>query len=386
MRAIGVVTVGRSDYSYLCPILKAIQGDPSLKLQLFVSGMHLSQDHGYTFSQIERDGFPIAERIEMLLSSDSPTAIAKAIGVGTIGFAQSFERTRPDILLMLGDRFELLSAAGAALPYTIPIAHIHGGESTEGLIDEAVRHALTKMSHLHFVSTEFYSQRIIRMGEEPWRVSVTGAPTLDNLRRLQPASQKELEKMLGIDLSLPTLLVTYHPVTLEYLRTEEQVGELLAALAEFQGQILFTYPNADTANQTVLRRIRAFAGERPKTSLHVNLGVVTYFSLLGQVTAMVGNSSSGIIEAASFRLPVVNVGIRQRGRFHGENVIDVGERREEIASAIRRAVSPAFRDSLRDLVNPYGDGHASERILGRLKEVALGSELILKRYYSGGIG
>jgi UDP-hydrolysing UDP-N-acetyl-D-glucosamine 2-epimerase len=383
MRTIGVVTVSRSDYGYYLPVLRRIQQDPDLRLYLIVAGMHLSPDFGLTAQAIEQDGIEISERIEMLLSSDTPEGIAKSIGLGIIGFAQAYARFCPDILLLLGDRFEMLSAVVASLPFKIPVAHIHGGESTEGLIDEPIRHSITKMSHLHFTSTAFYAQRVIRMGEEPWRVVVSGAPSLDNLHQIQLLGREELEKMYNLDLGGLTLLVTFHPVTLEYEQSEMQMRELLRSLEKTDMKIVFTFPNADTFGRRLIEMIKQFAVRYRNAGVVANLGTQSYLSLMKHVSAMVGNSSSGIIEAASFKLPVVNIGNRQRGRLHGNNVIDVDCNSTEILAGIKKAVSSEFRSRIADMVNPYGDGHAAERIVDRLKQVRLDDKLLMKRFYDG---
>lgn len=384
IRTIGVVTVARSDYGYYRPVLRRIQQDPDLCLHLMVAGTHLSPEFGLTLTDIQADGFDIGDRVEMLLSSDSPEGIAKSTGLGMIGFSQVFARRRPDLLLVLGDRFEMLAAVAASLPFNIPVAHIHGGESTEGAMDEGIRHSITKMSHLHFVATEFYGRRVIQMGEEPWRVSVSGSPSLDNLREISLLDRRELEGRFGLDLTGQSLLVTYHPVTLESQHTEMQVRELLKALEELDLGVIFTYPNADTHGRLIIEQMHAFASRHERASVVVNLGTQAYFSLMSQVAVMVGNSSSGIIEAASFRLPVVNVGNRQRGRVRGKNVIDVGDSRAEIVAGIRRALSADFRRSLAGLDNPYGDGHGAEKIVQRLKEVPLDEGLVLKRFHDLG--
>ena len=376
-----MVTVARSDYGIYLQVLRRIQSDPDLRLHLMVAGMHLSPEFGMTVRDIERDGFSIGERVEMLLSSDTPEGIAKSMGLGAIGFAEVYARFRPDILVVLGDRFEMHSAVVASLPFNIPVAHIHGGESTEGLIDEPIRHSITKMSHMHFASTEFYARRIVQMGEDPRRVITSGAPSLDNLRELPMLSREELRERHGVDLADPTLLVTFHPVTLEYQDTESHVEELLAALGETDHNVVFTYPNADTRGHMIIQMIEEYTSRNPKAQAVVNLGTQAYFSLMSQVVAMVGNSSSGIIEAASFRLPVVNIGDRQRGRIHGENVIDVGYGRKEVLEGIKQAASPQFRESLADLLNPYGDGHAADAIVAGLKEVPINDDLLLKRFY-----
>ena len=380
MRTIGVVTVARSDYGIYRPILRRIQADPDLRLRLLVAGMHLSPEFGTTVREIEADGFEVAERVEMTLSSDSPQGVAQSMGLGTIGFAQAYSRCPIDILLVLGDRFEMHSAMVASVPFNIPVAHIHGGESTEGTMDEAFRHSITKMSHLHFVSTEIYGQRVVQMGEEPWRVEVSGAPGLDNLWELPILSRDELTRRHGLDLTGPTLLVTYHPATLEYEETEAKIGELLAALERANLNVILTYPNADTRGRIIREKIEEFAAQHRCAHVVANLGTQAYFSVMAHVSAMVGNSSSGIIEAASFKLPVVNIGNRQGGRIRAKNVIDVGHRQEEILEGIRKAVSPSYRESLDDLVNPYGDGHAAERIVAKLKRTDL-KALQYKRFY-----
>ncbi len=382
MRTIGVVTVARSDYGIYLPVLKAIKKDPELRLYLIVAGMHLSPEFGLTIQAIEKDGFEIGDRIEMLLSSDSPEGVAKSMGLGTIGFAQSYGRFCPDILLVLGDRFEMLAGVVAALPFKIPVAHIHGGEITEGAIDDAIRHSITKMSHLHFASTEAYAKRIMQMGEEPWRVTVSGAPSLDNINQVSLLGFQQLEKEYHVNLESPFLLVTYHPVTLEYEETEFQIQEILKALAKTNMQVIFTYPNADTQGRLILEKINKFLTEYHKAQLIGNLGTQAYFSLMNLAAAMVGNSSSGIIEAASFKLPVVNIGNRQKGRVHGENVINVGYDCEGIFQGINKAISPQFRDSLTNLVNPYGEGKAAIRIIENLKQTNLNQNLIIKKFYS----
>jgi UDP-hydrolysing UDP-N-acetyl-D-glucosamine 2-epimerase len=382
MRVVGVVTVARSDYGIYLPILRKIQADAEeLRLRLIVSGMHLAPEFGRTIEVIEEDGFEIAERVEMLVASDTPEAIGKSMGLGAIGFAQAYARLRPDILLVLGDRFEMHAAALAALPFKIPVAHIHGGELTMGAIDDALRHSMTKLSHLHFVSTDEYARRIVQLGEEPWRVTVSGAPSLDNLHETKLLSVAALESRFGLRLDEPPLLVTYHPVTLEHEQTGQQMSEFLAALQEFEMPIIFTAPNADTGGRIVMQRIKDYVEAHASAQLVNNLGTQAYFSLMATSAAMVGNSSSGIIEAAAFKLPVVNIGNRQEGRVRGANVIDVGYRREEIIEGIRKALDTDFRASLSAMANPYGVGAAADQIVARLKEVPLDHHLLVKRFH-----
>ncbi|MBN1122997.1 MAG: UDP-N-acetylglucosamine 2-epimerase (hydrolyzing) [Anaerolineae bacterium] len=384
MRTIGVVTTSRADYGIYRPLLRAIVEDPALELYLLVSGTHLSPEFGRTVEAIEAEGFEIGDRIEMLLSSDTPEAIAKSTGLGMIGFAQSFARRQPDLLVVLGDRFEMFAAAAAAMPFVMPIAHLHGGESTEGLIDEPIRHSITKMSHLHFTATEAYARRVRQMGEEPWRVTVSGALSLDNLNQIDMLTPGQLEDRYSFDLSEPPLLVTFHPVTLEYAQTDQHIAALLSALDDSGKPVIFTYPNADTAGRRIIKAIDRYVDEHRTAWAVDNLGTQGYFSLMTHAAAMVGNSSSGIIEAASFKLPVVNIGNRQRGRVHDRNVIDVATTREAIRDGIKQAASDEFHAGLVDLVNPYGDGTAAEKIVSRLKSVELNDELLLKRFYDGG--
>jgi len=392
MRRIGVVTVARSDYGIYRPLLRLIEDDPALELCLLVGGAHWSPEFGRTASEIEADGFPIAAPIEMSLSSDSPEGAAKTMGLGTIGFAQAYARLRPDLLLLLGDRMEMLAAALAAVPFNLPLAHIHGGESSEGAMDEVFRHAMTKLSHLHFVATPEYGARVVQMGEEPWRVTVSGAPGLDNLRNLPLLSRTQLTQRLGWELAEGCLLVTWHPATLQPDVGRAQTEALLTALQRSGRPLLFTYPGADTHGRAIISRLEVFVSQHTNSKLVAHLGTQNYFSVMALADAMVGNSSSGLIEAASFQLPVVNVGERQHGRIRGANVVDCAPIADEIEDAIRKALNPGFRAGWAGLANPYGDGRAAERIRERLISVPLGIELLRKRFHridaeaSAGIG
>jgi UDP-hydrolysing UDP-N-acetyl-D-glucosamine 2-epimerase len=379
VKRIAVVTVARSDYGIYQPILAALAArdvDPLL----VVAGMHLEEEFGSTVDAIEADGWSIAARVPMSLQTDDPIGVAAAIGAGIEGFARAYEELEPELVLVLGDRYEMLAAAIAALPLTIPLAHVHGGESTEGLIDEAIRHSITKMSHVHFPATELYARRIVQMGEEPWRVHEVGAPGLDAIRLHEPLADAQVDELLGATMGERRLLVTYHPVTLEPDLVEERIAALLEALDASGLDLLFTAPNADTRTRTVTRAIEAFAAAHSNALVVPSLGSA-YFDVLSRAAAMVGNSSSGIIEAASFGLPVVNVGIRQQGRVRAANVIDVGNEADEILAGIRRATDPPFRASLEGLVNPYGDGHAAERIADVLVPLDPGPELLFKRFH-----
>jgi UDP-hydrolysing UDP-N-acetyl-D-glucosamine 2-epimerase len=382
VRTIGVVSTSRSDYGIYRPLLEEIRKDPGLNLRLLVSGMHLSAQHGSTVRAIEEDGFEIAERVEMLLSSDTPQGISKSVGLGVIGFAQVFEQWRPDILVVLGDRFEMHAAALAALPYRIPVAHLSGGELTEGAIDDTLRHCLTKLSHLHFPATEEYARRIMQLGEEPWRITVAGEPSLDQLATMRFLSREELESRFSLRLDQPFVMVTFHPVTLEYEEAGNQIAELLAAIEAGRVSAVFTMPNADTGNHIIREKIQQFVAEHETARLVDNFGIHAYFSMMKLAAALVGNSSSGIVEGASFELPAVNIGTRQDGRTRARNIIDVGYRRDQILNGMSKALSPEFRESLRGLVNPYGTGNASRIITDRLRSVELGDKLIRKKFYN----
>jgi UDP-hydrolysing UDP-N-acetyl-D-glucosamine 2-epimerase len=347
-------------------------------LQLIAMASHLSPAFGSTVNEIEKDGFDIAGRIECLLSSDTDVGMAKTIGVAVQSLADLLGRIRPDLLLLIADRYEMLAPASVALALRIPIAHIEGGDVSEGAIDDAVRNALTKMSHIHFTSTHQARARVIAMGEEEWRVHRAGAPSLDHLRRSTLLTQEQLKAHLGIDLTTPPLLVAYHPVTL-LRETTEEADALFSALANVTDTVLFCYPNADAGSHQLIQRTRQFLDHRERGRVFVNLDAVTYWSLLRHVQMVIGNSSSGIMETASFALPTVNVGFRQKGRERAKNVLDAAPESSEILARIAIARSEAFRASLAGMENPYGDGRAAERIVRVLTEAPLGDKLLIKR-------
>ena len=379
-RKIAVVTTSRADYSHLYWPLRELSAHPDVQLKIIAMGAHLSPEFGSTIHEIERDGFEIAERIECLLSSDTDVGMAKTIGLATLSLADALDRLRPDLLLLIADRYEMLAPASVALALRIPIAHIEGGEVSEGAIDDAVRNALTMTSHIHFTSTHAARERVIAMGEEPWRVHRAGAPSLDHLRRRTLYTREQLETRLGIALKHPTVLVACHPVTLAR-DTVREADSLFVALQTLPDQILFCYPNADAGSRNLIERARAFAASRNEDAhLFVNLDALTYWSLLKQVDVLAGNSSSGIMESASFALPTVNIGIRQQGRERAQNILDADAETSSILSAIARAKSPEFRRSLQGMTNPYGEGVASEKIVEVLTSVPLGEELLMKRH------
>lgn len=377
-RKIAVVTTSRADYGHLYWPLRVLADCADVELQLIVLGAHLSSEFGNTVTEIEKDGFPIAAQIECLLSSDSDVGMAKTIGTAVLGLAEHLGMLRPDILLLIADRYEMLAPAAVALALRIPIAHIEGGEISEGAIDDAVRNALTKMAHIHFTSTYAARERIIAMGEEEWRVHRAGAPSLDHLRRSALLDRKELEERLGCNLEIRSAVVSYHPVTLGE-NTLQETDALFAALEQIPEQLLFCYPNADAGSRALIERTRAFVAVRGNGYVFVNLDAVTYWSLLREVELFVGNSSSGIMETASFALPTVNIGIRQQGRERARNVLDVPAEANAIIAAIGKTRDPEFRAALRGMSNPYGEGHASEKIAEVLRSVSLGQELLVKR-------
>jgi len=374
-RRIAVVTTSRADYSHLYWPLFELQQHPDIELGVIVLGAHLSPEFGRTITEIEKDGFPIIALIECLLSSDSDTGMAKTIGLATLSLADTLSAWRPDLLLLIADRYEMLAPASVALAMRIPIAHIEGGEISQGAIDDAVRNALTKLAHIHFTSTSLARRRVIAMGEEPWRVHHAGAPSLDHLRRSQLLSRKAVEDRLGIALQSPTLLVAWHPVTL-HRETTQETDALFTTLNRTAGQILFVYPNSDAGSRQLIERTQAFAAARPNAHIFVNLPAVTYWSLLQNVDMLIGNSSSGIMETASFALPTVNVGMRQQGRERARNIIDTPADADAISDSIAQALSPAFRESLTGMTNPYGDGHAAECIIEVLASTPLEGILI----------
>jgi UDP-hydrolysing UDP-N-acetyl-D-glucosamine 2-epimerase len=377
MKRIAVVTTSRADYSHLYWPLKALDAHPDVRLEIIVSGSHLSSEFGHTVRELERDGFSIAARLETLLSSDTDTGMAKSIGLAVLSLSDCLAAMRPDVLLLIADRYEMLAPAAVALALRIPIAHIEGGEISRGAIDDAVRNALTKMSHIHFTSTEGAKQRVISMGEEPWRVHRAGAPSIDHLRKSRLLGKAETERALRIDLTSPTAVIAYHPVTL-LTDTNAEAEELFEALARIPHQLIFCHPNADAGSRDLRESIRNFLAERGGGHLFVNLPAIEYWSLLQHVDLMIGNSSSGIMETASFALPTVNVGFRQQGRERARNVLDAEPKSAAILEQVERAASPAFRAPLAEMTNPYGDGNAAERIVEVLTTLPPRERLLLK--------
>jgi UDP-hydrolysing UDP-N-acetyl-D-glucosamine 2-epimerase len=360
-----------------------LQGDPSVHLQVLATGMHLSPEYGNTWQAIVADGFPIDRKVEMLLSSDTSHAMAKSTGIGLMGVADALHDLAPDLLLVLGDRFEILAAATAAVLMRIPVAHIHGGEATEGAIDDSLRHAITKLSHLHFTSTETYRQRVIQMGENPEHVFCFGAPGIDSIASLKLLSREQVEESLGLKLGERFLLVTFHPVTLGSTPSSDEMAALLDALAETPADIrlIFTMPNADAGGRALTGQIRQFADlYSERVAAFTSLGQLRYLSAMKHCVAVVGNSSSGIIEAPALGVGVVNIGDRQKGRVQADSVINCAPERGEIAQALARAITPEYQETAARVTNPYGSAGASEKIAKVAATIPLAS-LARKSFY-----
>jgi len=378
MRKIAVVTGTRAEYGIFRPVLRAIKGNRQLSLSLIATGMHLSDEFGRTVKEIERDGFKVGAEVEMLHTKDTGAAMAKSIGNCASKMASVFERVKPDVLLLLGDRAEMLAAAVAASYMGIPIAHLHGGE-VSGSVDDSVRHAITKLAHVHFPATRESADRIIKMGEDRSRIFVVGAPALDTILNERLPGRAELSKKYGLDLSKPVLLVLQHPVLTEAGEAAGQMKETLDAIVELKHQTIVIYPNADAGGRRMINVIKKYA-RYPFIKSFRSIPFSDYLGLMGVAGVMVGNSSSGIIEAPSFRLPVVNIGSRQKGRERSTNVIDVGHSRAEIVKAVKKALyDKKFREKVRKCKNPYGDGKASQRIVKVLGEMKITPELLQKK-------
>ena len=371
-----MVTGSRAEYGLLRWVIQGIRDDSELTLQIIATGMHLSPEFGLTYREIEQDGFQIDHKVEMLTSSDTAVGIAKSMGLGLIGFADALSQLAPDIIVVLGDRFEIFSAVTAALVARIPVAHLHGGEATEGSIDEALRHSITKMSHLHYVAAEAYRQRVIQLGEQPDRVFMVGGLGVDTINRMQLLDREALEQLLDFALGDKSLLVTFHPVTLEEGTAADQMTELLAALAELHNtQLVFTMPNADTDGRVLIRMIEEFVALHPRARACTSLGSLRYFSCMKHVDGVVGNSSSGLLEAPCFQKGTINIGDRQRGRLQAASVINCKPTRQSITTALAQLYSADFQLGLGKVQNPYGVGGASDLIVATLKTVPLGGVL-----------
>ncbi|MDD5029127.1 MAG: UDP-N-acetylglucosamine 2-epimerase [Rhodoferax sp.] len=380
-RKICVITGTRAEYGLLRWVMQGIKDDAALTLQIIATGMHLSPEFGLTYKEIEIDGFQIDRKVEILTSSDTSVGTAKSMGLGLIGFADALNELRPDLIVVLGDRFEIFAAVSAALVARIPVAHLHGGETTQGAFDEALRHSITKMSHLHFVAAEPYRQRVIQLGEQPDRVFLVGGLGIDNIKRLKLLDRADLEASLDFKLGPKNLLVTFHPVTLETATAADQMTELLVALdAQPDTHLIFTLPNADTDGRALTQMVHQFVAGHPNARAYTSLGQLRYLSCIAHVDGVVGNSSSGLAEVPSFQKGTINIGDRQRGRLQADSVINCAPTRQDIATALRRLYSTAFQASLKDVRNPYGDGGASAIVVDTLKHCVL-EGLLKKAFY-----
>lgn len=380
-RKICIITGTRAEYGLLRWVMQGIKDDNELTLQIIATGMHLSPEFGFTYKAIEQDGFEIDRKVEMLTSSDTSVGIAKSMGLGLIGFADVLHELQPDLIVVLGDRFEIFVAVSAALVARIPVAHLHGGETTEGAFDEAFRHSITKMSHLHFVAAEPYRQRVIQLGEQPDRVFLVGGLGIDNIKCLQLLDRTQLEDSLDFKLGSKNLLITFHPVTLETATAKKQMEELLAVLATLKDtQLIFTLSNADTDGRALIKMVQNFVAEHTNARAYTSLGQLRYLSCIAQVDGVVGNSSSGLLEVPSFKKGTINIGARQRGRLQANSVINCEPTRESIVTALVQLYSPDFQLSLQKVINPYGEGGASKKVVNTLKSYPLDG-IVKKTFY-----
>ena len=371
-RKICVVTGSRADYGLLRFVMQGIKEDADLVLQVVATGLHMSPTFGLTYREIEADGFNIDAKVETLSSSDTPVGIAESMGKGLSGCAAVFRRLQPDVILVLGDRFEIFAATAAALVGKIPVAHLHGGETTIGAFDEAFRHSITKMSHFHFVAAEEYRQRVIQLGEDPDNVFLVGGLGVDGVKNISLLSKDEIESSLGVKFQSKSLLVTFHPVTLEDETSEVQMKELLSALSDLSDTtLIFTMPNADPGGLVLIKMIQEFVSQNTNSFAFTSLGQLRYLSCMAQVDAVIGNSSSGLIEAPTFKKGSINIGDRQLGRLQASSIINCQPEKNSIGEAIRRVYSSEFQRSLVKTINPYGEGGASARIVEILRTESL---------------
>ena len=381
-RKVCVITGTRAEYGLLYWIMKDAQTSSRLELQIIVTGAHLSTEFGLTYKQIERDGFSINKKVEMLLSSDSEIGVTKSMGLGIIGFADAFYELKPDIIMVLGDRFEIFSSVSAAMIARIPVAHLHGGEITEGVFDEAFRHSITKMSHLHFTATEEYRRRVIQLGEQSDRVFNVGATGVDSIKRLKLLSKKEFEQSINFQLGKKNLLITFHPVTLENATSKKQFTNLLTALDKLKDtNIVFTKSNADTDGRVINTLIDKYVLDNPiNTVAFTSLGQLLYLSAMQFMDGVIGNSSSGLLEAPSFKIATVNVGDRQSGRIQAESVINCDPNSESIALSIKKIYTTSFQKKLLNTVNPYEQKNSSGKILQIIENINI-TNIIKKKFH-----
>ena len=381
MKKVCIVTGTRAEYGLLRWVIEGIQQSTVLDLRLIATGMHLSPEFGLTVNAIKADGYHVDRKVEMLLSSDTAVGVTKSMGLGMIGFADALAELKPDLMLVLGDRYEIFAAASAAMIARVPIAHLHGGETTQGAFDESIRHSITKMSHLHFVAAEEYRHRVIQLGEQPEHVFKVGGLGVDSIHRLQLLSRDELEDALNFRFLSRNLLVTFHPVTLECNTGTEQMKELLAALSKLSDTgLIFTMPNADTEGRALFEQIQEFCEKHPQAKAYTSLGQLRYLSCMRHVDGVVGNSSSGLLEAPSFKKGTINIGDRQKGRLKAQSIIDCQPIEGSVSNAIVKMFLPQFQDKLSTVENPYGDGGASEAIVKILESCSL-NDILKKRFH-----
>lgn len=381
MKEIAVVTATRAEYGLLRPVVFALQASACFKVSVIVTGAHLSERFGYTVQEIRKDNIPITAEIPILSDCDSPRGVSQTMSNALLGFSAYFESHRPDAVMVLGDRYEILAVCCAAMNERIPILHLHGGETTQGAIDEAIRHSITKMSYLHFTSNEQHRKRVIQLGEQPERVFNVGAPGVENALHLPLMTKDELEESLGFSLKKPYAIVTFHPVTLERSSPEQQLYELFAAMDTFDLNYLVTKSNADAGGQKINQAIDELAETRSNVAVFHSLGIVRYLSAVKYSAAVIGNSSSGIIEVPSFHVPTVNIGDRQKGRMQAESVIQCLPEREDIRRAISLALTDSFRSRISQVKNPYGDGDTSKKIVSILEERFTGTIDLKKTFF-----
>ncbi|WP_368737736.1 UDP-N-acetylglucosamine 2-epimerase [Bacillus sp. EB106-08-02-XG196] len=382
MKKISILTATRAEYGLLKPIIKKLNDVSEFDVRVVVTGAHLSPEFGLTYKEIEQDGIAIDEKIEMLLSADTPTAITKSMGLAMISFADYFEKLKPDMLIVLGDRYETLAVSIAAMNQRIPITHLYGGEATEGAVDEAIRHAITKLSYLHFTSTEEYRMRVIQLGEHPDRVFCVGAVGIENIFNQNLMDKSELESSIGFKLDYPYAMVTFHPVTLEDDNSEVQFQALLDVCRRYQNMnFIFTKANADANGRIINNMIDAYIEENNNAIAFTSLGIIRYLSALKYCTLVIGNSSSGLLEAPSFGIPTINIGDRQKGRMKADSVIDCEPRHGDIEKAIDLALTEEFKDKAKKTDNPYGNGETSDKVIVTLKDFLFNNRIILKKKF-----
>ncbi len=377
-----VVTGTRAEFGLLRWVMADIDKSKKLKLQIIATGMHLSQKFGFTYKDIEKDGFFIDKKVNMSLNSDTAQAITNSMGKGMIGFSDALKKLNPDLLLVLGDRFEIFSATASAMIKRIPIAHIHGGEATEGLIDESIRHCITKMSHIHFVAANEYRNRVIQLGESPDCVHLVGGLGVDSILKIELMEKKELEKAIDFKFGDKNLLITFHPVTLERGTSEFQMNQLLAALDKLsETHLIFTMPNADTEGRILFKIIKDYVKGNSKSVVYTSLGQLKYLSCMKNVDGVVGNSSSGLLEAPSFNIGTINIGDRQRGRLKAKSIIDCQPIKKSIYNATKKLYSTEFQESIKNVKNPYGSGGACKKIVKCLEEMSF-DNILKKKFYN----